>query len=218
MIPFPQVGTLVAAGGVALLAAACTFSIDLGESVTETYSVEEFDRIDISSAFDAEIRVGEEQSVEVQVSSEVLDKVEIDVTDGELRVGLGGSLIAASGPLEVVITTPSLEALEVSGASDVEVEGVDADDFELTVEGAASVEAEGRIESLSLTVDGAATVELDDVSVGDATVDIDGASNVSLSDARGVNGSIGGASNIDVPNTGTIEIDSSGVSSVNMTG
>lgn len=218
MTSIPKLGTLALAGGVALLSAACTLSIDSGETVTQTFDVEEFDQIEIASAFDATVDVGEATSVEVTVDSEILDRLDIDVVDGRLVVQLSGSLISTSGPLDIVITTPELSGMDIDGAAKVDVDGIAADDFELTVRGAADVEAEGSVETLTLESDGASKTDLADLIVGAATVDIGGASSVDLTAANEVNGEISGASSIDVPDIGTIDIDSSGVSSVNMGG
>ncbi len=218
MTSIPRLGTLAIAGGVALLSAACTFSIDTSESVTESYDVEDFDRLQISSAFDATVSVGEATSVEITVDTELLDRVEVEVVDGRLIIGLGGGIVQTSGALDIAITTPELTEIEVDGAVEIDVDGIAAEDFVLNVGGAADVEAAGTIDRLTLTSSGASNVDLEDLTVGTATVDIDGASSVTLTGADEVNGTISGASSIDVPKAGTIDIDESGASSIDMVG
>ncbi len=218
MTGIPKLGTLALAGGVALLSAACTLSIDTGETVTETFDVEDFDRIEIGSAFDATVDVGEATNVEVTVNSEILDRLDIEVVDGRLIVQLSGGLVSASGPLDIAITTPELTGMAIDGAAEVDIDGIAAEDFELSVRGAADVEAEGSAESLTLESEGASNADLADLIVGVATVDIGGASSVDLTAANEVNGEISGASSIDVADIGAIDIDPSGASSVNMGG
>ncbi len=212
----PQLGSLAIAGGVALLSAACTFSIDVGETVTKSFDVEDFHELEIRSAFDVDVTIGDETSVSFDVGEDVVDRLNVEVVDGRLFIDFDGGFLKTSGPLDVRITTPTLSAIDVDGAIDMEIEGLAAEDLDITMEGASKLEANGAVDTLTLSVGGATDVDLDDVSVGAASVDIDGASSVKITDAQSVTGSIDGASSIKVPNTGTVDVDSSGVSSVDV--
>lgn len=208
-------GMLAAAGGVALLSAACTFEIDTnGETVSKSFDVEDFDQIEIAQAFEATIVVGDATGVEFEINKELLDLLEVEVEDDRLVIGVGGGLVSTSGPMRVTITTPDLSALSTGGAAEVDIESLDASDFDLEVTGAADVTASGTITNLDLEVAGASNVDLSGTAVDTATVSIDGASNVELTDVSSVSGSVSGASSIDVPDSDTFDIDASGASSV----
>lgn len=214
----PRLGPLAIAGGVALLTAACSFSIDVGDTVTQSFDVEDFDELEIKSAFEVDVVVGDETSVSFDVGEDVVDRLSVEVVDGRLIIDFDDGLFQTSGPLDVRITTPTLSVVDVDGAIDMEIDGLNADDFAVTIEGASKLEAEGTVETLTLTSSGATNVDFSDVTVGSATVDIDGAATVKVPDAQSVTGSIDGASTIEVPSTGTVDIDSSGVSSIKQVG
>lgn len=216
MTGFPRSGTLAAIGAVAVLSAACTFSIDTGaDTATKDFDVESFSEVAVAQAFEATITVGDETSVEVEIDEDLLDDVEVSVDGDRLTVELTKTLVTTNGPMRVRITTPQLSALDVGGAARVDLNGLNGGDFDLDIDGAASLDAEGSIDELSLEADGATRVDLDDTEVGTATVDMNGASNVSLANVAEVTGSVSGVSSLDIPEPNVSDIDKSGVASVN---
>ncbi len=207
---------LVIAGTVTVLGTACRISVDGdGDNVTQGFDVEGFNRIEISQAFEAEIVVGEETRVEVEVDEELIDRVDVVVDGDVLTVGLGGGLASTTGDLKVRITTPNLEAVAADGAAQAEIEGIDATSFELRLGGASQVTAEGSVASLTLNADGASAADLKDLLVERATVDLDGASSAEFVDLDEVDGTVGGASSLDVPDDATVAVETSGAGSVN---
>jgi hypothetical protein len=211
----PKAGVLAAAAAVAVLSAACTLEIDTtGETVTKSFEVDDFNEIDLGQAFEATVVVGEATSVEFEINSELLDLVEVDVADERLTVELGGGLVSTSGPMRVTITTPELTAARIGGASDVEIRDLDASDFELDVNDASNVSAEGSVTNLKLDVSGAANVDLDATTIDTATISVDGASNVELTDASSISGTVTEASSVDVPDGGDFDIETDPSSSV----
>jgi hypothetical protein len=205
---------MTAIGGAALLATGCTIDIDSGETVTETYEVEDFERISIDTAWDADIEVGPETSVEVRVDERVLDKVDIEVDGDTLVVDLSDGLFSISGDLDIAITTPKLIGVEVDGASRIDIDDLDGDRFEVDINGASRVTGDGTIGQLTVAADGAAQLDFDRVAVERADVDGDGASRISLADADVVHGSLDGASHLTVGADATVDVDTKGTSSV----
>lgn len=199
-----------AAGAVTVLAAGCTFEINTDDTVTERFDVADFTAVDIGHAFDATIVVGEETEVEIEIDEELLDRLDVRVEDERLVVGFTGGLVSTSGTMDIMIHTPTLTGLHAGGAADVSIDGLDAETFELTADGATDVDASGTIGDLTLDVDGASTVDLDDVDVTTATVDVDGASSVDLDNAASVTGSIGGASSLDVSDDADVDVATGG--------
>ena len=207
---------LVIVAAVTVLGTACRVSIGGGgDRVTRSFDVGDFSRIEISQSFEAEIVVGEEAGVEVQADEELIDRVQVGVDGDQLTVGLDGGLVWTTGELKVRITTPELEALAANGAARVDVEGIDAASLELRLDGASEVTADGSVDRLTLDANGASRADLDALSVERATVDLDGASSADFGDLGEVEGTVGGASSLDVPDSTTVDVATSGAGSVN---
>jgi hypothetical protein len=158
-----------------------------GEVVTRTYDFTDFEAIRISDAFAATIEQAPSYSVVLHIDRNVLEHVEIEVDGGMLMVGLDDD-ISVRGRFrhEVVITLPVLRQLEVSGASDASIAGVDlADgDLSLRVSGASKLKSDAAVPGLSLHVSGASQVE-GETTARELSVDLSGASKLTLSGSAG---------------------------------
>lgn len=204
----------LAAPALAIALAACSIEIEAGDAETRLYDVEDFDQVEISGGFDADIRVGEATMVEIEAGENVHDNIEVKVDDRVLIIELENVTILGRSPLNATIHTPTLEGLDISGATDVEVDGLDADSFSIDVSGASNIEGDGRIGELRLDASGASSTDLDSVTIDDATIDISGASSVELTSASRVTGDASGASSVDVDDDADVDVETSGASSI----
>jgi len=203
----------------AFAASACNVSVTFGEGidgsgvvVTETYDLDDFDEIRVGSAFEVDIEVGPEASVEVQADDNFIEFVEIEVDGDELQIGFDESL--RDGTLRATVTLPQLTDVDVSGASDVSIIGIDATDLDIEVSGASEVTASGSADSLRLDVSGASDVRLDGLTVATAQVDINGASDVELGAAETVRGDLAGASDLSVSADSSTNVTTSGAATL----
>jgi hypothetical protein len=203
-----------ALGGLALLGAACRVDLDLGEEVTRTFEVTEFDEIEIDSAFDVIIETGEEPSLVVELHEEVEDRLEVDQDGNRLRIGLGGGLFSTTGDLDVRITTPDLSLLDLDGAVSADIIDLDTDRLVLELDGASTVSGRGSVGVLVIDADGASTVDFGRVDVERAELDVDGASSIDVSGAAEVTGEADGASSIDIADGTPHSVDVNGASSI----
>ena len=207
--------SVAALGGAAVLATGCSIEIDTsGKTVTETIQVGDFERVSIDTSWDADIEVGPETSVEVEVDDNVLDDVDIRVDGDTLVVDLDSGLFSINGDLAVHITTPTLIGVEIDGASKLDIENLEADRFEIDLNGASQVTGEGAVGELIIDADGASQLDFDDVVVEVAEVDANGASRIDLAGADEVRGRLDGASRLDVSDTADVRVSTSGASSV----
>lgn len=206
---------------VALALTACNGSVSFsrnveaaGELVTVPFDVEEFDSIDVSNAFEVLIEIGETTSVEVVTNESLVEELDIRVRDGELTIGLKNSLSVRNGTLQATVRIPSLDAVEVSGASTAEVVGFAGPSLRADVSGASDLTITGTATTINLEASGASHI---DVRLGDvvtATVDLSGASSLDLETAEQVRGNVSGASSLSVPAAAQVNVDTSGASSI----
>lgn len=204
MVRFRSAIPAVALAMLALLLNGCEGGIltmqDEGSSVlvTETRDVDPFKSVAVSGALNLELTVDPTASPAVAVTFDdnLIDRVVTRVSGDTLVLELDGTFnLTGSGDRLITVTMNTLQSLESSGATDVEMSGT-ASSYRLEVSGASDVDA----------VDLAAT---------DVDVDISGASGVKLSANGVVGGSVSGASNLRVHGDPTsVQVDSSGASNV----
>ena len=121
--------------------------------VNEVREVDAFHAIELSGAMKAEIHVGQPQ--EVKVRFDRLGEVETTVEDGVLRVVGKGNHGGRA-----VISVPTLDALSLSGASKIDIDG-DVDSLRLDAVGASKIDAEElTVKDLHLNVSGASKAEV----------------------------------------------------------
>ncbi len=204
MVRFRSAIPVVALAMLALLLNGCEGGIlttqDEGSSVlvTETRDVDPFKSVEVSGALNLDLTVDPTASPAVAVTFDdnLIDRVVTRVSGDTLVLELDGTFnLMGSGDRLITVTMNTLQSLESSGATDVEMSGT-ASSYRLEVSGASDVDA----------VDLAAT---------DVDVDISGASGVKLSADGVVSGSVSGASNLRVHGDPTsVQVDSSGASNV----
>lgn len=203
-------------GGLTLVGTACRIDINAGgDTVTETFEVDEFTELEVSSAFDVIVEIGDEPSVEIDVNEEVLDRLEVEQDGDRLRIGFDGGLFSISGPLEARITTTDLTKVAFDGAVDADITGLESAQLDVELNGASQLTGRGSVGVLVIDADGASNADLADVEIERAEVDLSGASSVDLNGAAEVRGRASGASSVDVsPDADNVNVTTSGASSV----
>ncbi|MFW2381614.1 MAG: head GIN domain-containing protein [Acidimicrobiales bacterium] len=230
------------------LLAACSINVDIGtkdiegsgDVETRTYSLTNFDQLDVSSAFVADVTVvpGGEYQVEVSADDNLFEELLIEVDGDTLEIGVRSEWrVRTEIPLIATVTMPALKALEASGAAHVTVaaDGTDIDNIEasgastvrvtdldgtdisIDASGASTVELMGiRAEEVSIDASGASRVDLRDLPIENGNVDASGASVVEFGSAAEVDGNASGASSVRVEPSTDVDVDTSGGSSVDV--
>lgn len=184
-----------------------------GVAKTETRSVGSYDSVEVHGALDVEITVGPASSLAVTADDNLLSHVETDVVGDELVIRPKGT-IRPNTPIEVIITTPVLEGIEVHGASDAVVTGLSAERFEATVHGASDLSLKGKADALEVEAHGASVVDAEDLVAKHADVDAAGASKVTLSELEELDANLSGASHCTYAGDPAIDESLSGASSL----
>lgn len=188
--------TAVTAGlGVALLLSACAGEITGGAPATEEREVEGVTAVALETSGDLVVELGDTPSLTITAPQRVLDRLTSDVEDGLLVLGTDRAGWSWSGEVDYRLVVTDLEAVHVRGSGDVEVdEALTADAFEVDVEGSGDVsladldvdalqvvltgsggvELAGRAATMAASLSGSGGLDADDLTVGDATVDLEG--------------------------------------------
>ena len=208
-----------------------------GNVVTREFDLSGFDQVEVTNAFEVEIRQGDAFSVIVRVDDNVEQYLDVVQQASTLRIGLkpisSGTVSATT--LEAEVTMPALTGLELSGASDVsvadfkstvplyvEVSGasslrgdIEAGGLRFDFSGASEVKLSGSGEDLVMDVSGASSADLADFPVADADIEVSGASSATVSVSGQLDLEVSGASRVRYRGNPTLgSVDASGGSSI----
>jgi hypothetical protein len=108
---------------------------------TRNFQVGGFDKIALSGSGDVEVRTGAAPSVRAEGDKEMLDRLDIRVENGELRISRrrddSGWHFSFGGDhhLKLFVTVPALAAATISGSGDISVDKVAGNRFDGSISG-----------------------------------------------------------------------------------
>lgn len=155
----PILATLVAATGCARLYSSVSPVRGSGVKASQTRQVEAFQKIRLRGSAHLSLRIADQTRVEVQGDDNLLDLIVTKVHGDTLVISARDAYSTRLG-LRVVVTSPALEAVALAGSGDIDFEGVDAQDFDVTVQGSGDVTGSGKARKLDILIQGSGDVEL----------------------------------------------------------
>lgn len=185
--------------------------------ITKNYDLTDFDCIDASSAFEIELIQSDEFSVKLECNENLEEYVEIIKNDNCIEIGMKEFNNYSNTTLKVIISAPSINHLEASGACEIIIDEYKVDNFEFDLSGASDVDGKLIVsEKLTIEASGASDIKLRG-KTKNLDIDFSGASEFSgkkliVSNALTIESS--GASSVTVTANGTLDIDCSGASDV----
>jgi hypothetical protein len=174
-----------------------------GQRGTRDFQVGAFDRISLTGSSNVVVTVGGAPSVRAEGESAMLEKLEIKVENGVLRIGykrgnwsLGWN--KDHGPVTIHVSTASLRGAEVAGSGDMRIDKVEGGDFagdiagsgeiqlaslrarnaSFAIAGSGGVTASGTAETAEFEIAGSGDVRAGGLQVRTAKVSIAGSGNV----------------------------------------
>jgi hypothetical protein len=130
-----------------------------GVAKAEPREVAPFSEIEVGSAVQLDVTVGDPTSVVVTADDNILPLVRTEVVGDRLKIYVEGSTSTNIG-VQVKVSMPKLKALVAGGASRISATGVAADQFQLELHGASTGELSGNAEVLDATLTGASRAVL----------------------------------------------------------
>ncbi len=178
----------VALGGQAAVAGEATDSRDL----------DTFTRIVIKGAVDISVMASQStQVVEVTTESRYLDRVETKVDGDTLTISQKGRRWRDMD-LEISISMATLKAFVIDGAADVEVTGIDTEEFELIVNGAGDIDLEGSCVSAHYEINGAGDLDASELKCEAVRIEINGAGDADVFASESVVAFLNGVGDVEV--------------------
>jgi hypothetical protein len=181
-----------------LLAIGCSVPIEFNRDtetinpsdviITEVREVSGFTGIEISTFGRVNLSQGDSESVSIRGSDNVVPVIRTTVRNGVLLIESDENNnvtgIHASNVVTITIVVKDLSSLTISGAADVEMDGLSTSSFEFTMSGAGQFGLDAlHADSLDVTLSGMGDVEISG-EVTAALIDIPGAGSVRASDLR----------------------------------
>jgi hypothetical protein len=186
-----------------------------GTSKSEQRNLTGFKQIEAGGAVNLEVDAQKDFSVVIKADDNLLQYIKTEVSGDTLKIYSEGK-ISPTTKLNVKISMPMLEGLNVSGASDAKINNVKADSLELKASGASEIIINGEAKELKADASGASKIDAENLRTENADVDASGASSANVSAINELNIDASGASKISY--TGepkNIKQNASGASSIN---
>lgn len=197
----------------------------INDKNAEPRKVSSFHGIKISNAFDVIIKQGNEEAVVVSASEEKFrDRIKVNVVNGILQISYDNEKVwkwsNENTKLRAYISVKNIDKLDVSGATDIKIDGVlKGSNLKVELSGASSLK--GAISYTSVTVDqsGASNSKLSGT-VTNLDVDVSGASDFTGFDLVSENcrAEASGASDIKITVNKDLKVDASGASDIQYKG
>jgi putative autotransporter adhesin-like protein len=189
--------------GAAIGAAAVAVTVDhsgstlrgSGVPAEQTRVVPAFKGVELAGSLIATVRVGSPRSVVVRADDNLLSHVTTTVRSGRLVIDTPGSFSTRT-PTRVAVTTPSFDALALSGSGILSVQNVRARTLTVTLTGSGVLRAGGTADRLVATLGGSGVEALSGVVARDAHAVVTGSGRIDLTVTRALDASIVGAGGI----------------------
>jgi hypothetical protein len=130
-----------------------------GGRTSRSFQVGGFDRISLAGSPDVMVAVGGQPSVRAEGDAAELERLDIAVVDGELRIGMrpgsASSWLGAHRGITIHVTVPSLQAASIAGSGDINIDRVQGQTFTATVGGSGDLDVRQlRVADASFTLTG----------------------------------------------------------------
>lgn len=167
-----------------------------GNLEEETRELEEFNRIDVSGAYDVEIILGKYPGVSIKAEDNLIEYIETKVRGNKLYISNSKSL-SPSKDIEIVVTTSYLDEIESSGASDVIAKNIDSKEFLIDLSGAGTIDLFGKTDYLRVNLSGAGNLNARDLFANHVRINVSGASDAEVQAHKSLKAEVSGVGNID---------------------
>jgi hypothetical protein len=185
-----------------------------GTPTTQRRDVGEFDRIELATHADVNVRVGGERSVAVTIDGNLQRHLRTEVRGGTLVIDSDPSLRTRTDA-RVDVTVPALRGFAIEGAGDVAIEGGsgpvelaiegsgdlrwkgEATALRASIEGSGDLRLDGRAERLEVAVEGSGRVEAAGLRAKDVSASVEGSGDVDVTvDGGSLAASVSGSGDI----------------------
>ena len=213
---------------VPLLLAACASDAESAEQsgsserADRSYQVAGFDAVTLAGPYDVVIVTGQQPSVRASGEADELDRLVVEVKDGELRIRPAKdrkwNFGRDHGQVTVQVTVPTIRAATIGGSGDMRIDRVEGSEFaasiggsgdmeiarmqvqraEFSIAGSGGIRAAGTAESAEISVAGSGDIDVQGLEARTADVSIVGSGDVRTRATQTAKVSIMGSGDVSV--------------------
>ena len=179
-----------------------------------------FDKVNLDGPMDIDVRVGAQASVRAEGQAAGLDRLQIEVVNGELRVGTRPGTTGPLGNLVIHVTVPALAAASLNGPGDMDIDRVQGARFAAQVNGPGDMRlGELRVGEASFAVSGPGGIRAaGGAQRADANLSGPGSIRLASFEARDASVSLQGPGDIDLRATGNVAVSLVGPGDITISG
>lgn len=166
-----------------------------GKAATETRKVGDFRRLRLAGQGRLEVQIGQLTPLEITGDDNLLPLIETRSSNKQLVIG-SKQPFNPKVPLVFKVGVPDLEMIDLTGAGDIKVSGLDNESFEIELKGAGNVELDGRTQRLRVNLAGAGNVLAAGLTAEEANVMVDGAGNADVNATGKLSARVSGVGNV----------------------
>ncbi len=207
-----------------------------GPTVQRDYQVATFDKIEVAGPFEVAVTTGGQPSVHASGPSNLIDKMEVTVEDGLLRIRpqkrnkMFGWNFGSNGKATVAVSVPMLSEAaiagsggiaidkisganfkgEIAGSGDLRLAAVEAGDVQLSIAGSGGVTAAGKATRVTYEIAGSGDINAKGLVAETARVSIAGSGNVGANATGTANVEMLGSGNVSMTGGGKCTVEKHG--------
>ncbi len=186
-----------------------------------TFDFKGYDEIEAGGIFKFYIKQGDYKDIEITGEDKWLEKVKVSQSGGVLKFDIRGrdwdwrDNWESSEKIYVYISTPELESVELSGASEAYIDGFKANRLTMDLSGFAQVDMDIEASKLEIEMDGGSKLTLRG-NINELTANVEGAASLDAfgSDTRYADVTTSGAARAKVNAVVEMKADASGASTI----
>lgn len=181
---------------VCLLVAGCNWKGIRGNGVikSDTRSVTAFSKIDAGGFYELDWQPGP-PSLTVTTDENLLPHITTSVSGDQLKIELDGAMAPSDG-IKVVVTSPELTTVELSGAVEFVAKPLAGAKFSLDTSGAVKVTLAGKVARLLANLTGASKLVAADLQTEDVELSVTGAGKADVTATNSLKAAITGAGKV----------------------
>jgi hypothetical protein len=201
--------------GLAMAIAGCDLAGTRGEGAVESEArdVGAFSRIEASAGVRVSARIDPARTLEVRAQGNIVPIIVTEVTNDTLRIHTAHGYTSSEG-VDVIVATPTLSRIVLSGGSHGTIEGLAADRLDIELSGGSTLTATGTASAVALEMSGGSTAGLENLSAASISVDLSGGGTATVRASDAVHGSATGGSRVTVFGDADLDVDTSGSASI----
>ena len=223
--------------GIVLALGACTSRGEERDSqrpgAQRSFQVGEFQSVSLEGSHNVVVAVGGAPSVRAEGDAEDIERLDIRVDEGALRIGYdreGWFNFRRGGSVTVYVTAPALNGATIAGSGDMRIDRVHGDRFDAEIAGSGDLEigalqarravfaiagsgnisAAGTAEQADVSIAGSGSVSLDRLQTRRTSVSVAGSGDISVRASEAVEGEVMGSGDVTVHGTARCSIQKMG--------